>query len=187
VTTTVAPQILEKLFSNDTPKRYELIDGELQAKPMVIIFHSLTMTWLGRLLSERTERLTDQELWVLTDPLARIREDHWRRPDIAVIRAEDAEPWKYVMPGHWPMLCIEILSPPDQMIDELFDKCKLFHEQGTAYCWVIAPESRAAWVYHKGAEPRWIPAHGALDAGPLLIKLNDLWRGLKNKRGNRTE
>ena len=187
MTTTVAPQIFEKLFSDNTPERHELIAGELQAKPMVSIFHSLIMTWLGHLLVEQTEKITDQELWVLTDPLARIREDHWLRPDIAVIRAEDAEAWKYIMPGHWPLLCVEILSPPDQTIDELFDKCKRFHEQGVAYCWVIAPESRATWVYHKDAKPRWIPAEDALDAGPLLIKPADLWRGLKNKRGNRTK
>lgn len=187
MTTTVAPQILEKLFKDDSPERYELIGGELQAKPMVSIFHSLIMTWLGHLLVEQTEKVTNQELWVLTDPLAKIREDHWQRPDIGVIRAEDAEAWKYVVPGHWPLLCVEILSPPNQTIDELFDKCRLFHEQGTEYCWVIAPESRAAWIYHKGMEPRWVPASGALDAEPLLIQLTDLWRGLKNKRGNRTE
>jgi len=183
--TTVAPQILERLFGNDTSERFELIDGELRAKPMVSIFHSMMMIWLGRLLSEQTEKLTDQELWVLGDPLAKIREDHWLRPDIAVIRAEDAEAWKYIMPGHWPLLCVEILSPPDQTIDELLDKCKRFHEQGVEYCWVIAPESQAAWVYHKNMEPRWIPADSALDAGQVVIQLTDLWRGLKNKRGNR--
>ena len=184
--TTVASQILEQLFGDDTPERYELINGELQAKPMVSVLHSLVMTWLGHLLIEQTEKTTDQELWVLTDPLAQIREDHWLRPDVAVIRAEDAELWKYVMPGHWPLLCVEILSAPSQTVDELLDKCKRFHEQGVEYCWVIAPESRAAWAYHKGAEPRWIPASGTLDAGPLCIKLTDLWRGLRNKRGNRT-
>jgi hypothetical protein len=52
---------------------------------------------------------------------------------------------------------------------------------------LIAPESRAAWVCHKDAKPRWVPADEALDAGPLIIKLTDLWRGLKNKRGNRTK
>ncbi len=187
MTTTIAPQIFERLFSDNAPERFELIDGELQAKPMVSIFHSMTMVWLGRLLLEQTEKLTDQESWVLADPLDKIREDHWLRPDMAVIRAEDAEAWKYVMPGHWPLLCVEILSPPDQTIDELLDKCKSFHEQGTEYCWVIAPESRTAWAYHKDAKPRWIPADEALDAGPLLIKMSDLWRGLKNKRDNRTK
>ncbi len=185
--TSIAPQIFDKLFSDNHSERFELLNGELQAKPMVSIFHSIMMVWLGHLLVEQTEKLTDQELWVLADPLAKIREDHWLRPDIAVIRAEDAEAWKHIMPGRWPLLCVEILSPPEQTIDKLLDKCKVFHEQGVEYCWVIAPESKAAWVYHRGMEPQWIPAHGSLDAGPLLIKLTDLWRGLKNKRGNRTE
>ena len=98
--TTVAPEIFEKLFSDNASERFELVEGELREKPMVSIFHSLMMIWLGRLLSEQAEKITDQELWVLGDPLAKIREDHWLRPDVAVIRAEDAEAWKYVMPGH---------------------------------------------------------------------------------------
>jgi Uma2 family endonuclease len=76
VATTVAPQILEKLFSDNAPERFELINGELQAKPMVSISHSLMMAWLGRLLHEQAEKLTNQELWILTDSLAKIREDH---------------------------------------------------------------------------------------------------------------
>jgi Uma2 family endonuclease len=51
--TTVAPQIFESLFSDDASERFELIDGELRAKPMVSIFHSAMMTWLGHLLFKR--------------------------------------------------------------------------------------------------------------------------------------
>ena len=85
-TLTVAPEILDKLFNGDV-ERYELVDGALQAKPMVSIFHSLIMGWLPVLLHQQIDR---KKLWLLVDPLAKIREDHWRRPDGAVIRAEDA-------------------------------------------------------------------------------------------------
>ena len=38
--TTVAPDILRRLFS-DSVERFELVDGELQPKPMVSIYQSL--------------------------------------------------------------------------------------------------------------------------------------------------
>ncbi len=183
-TLTVAPKILDKLFNGDF-ERYELVDGALQAKPMVSIFHSLIMGWLPVLLHQQIDR---KKLWLLVDPLAKIREDHWRRPDVAVIRAEDAEPWKYVMPGHWPLLCVEIVSAPDQTVEELLEKCRLYHDQGVLYCWVIAPESQTAWTYHKDETPVWISplSNSELSAGEIRIKLADLWDGLNSKRGNRT-
>ncbi len=183
-TLTVAPEILDKLFNSDV-ERYELVDGELQAKPMVSIFHSLIMSWLPHLLLLQLDR---EKFWVLTDPLAKIREDHWRRPDVAVIRAEDAEPWKYVMPGHWPVLCVEIISTPSQTVEELLEKCRLYHAQEVLYCWVIAPESQAVWTYHKGEAPVWVSplSNSELSAGEIRIKLADLWDGLHSKRGNRT-
>ena len=79
---------LDKLLNNDV-ERYELINGELQAKPAVSILQSLAMAWLPHLLHQQLNR---EKLWILVDPLAKSCEDHWRRPDVAVIRAEDAEP-----------------------------------------------------------------------------------------------
>ena len=186
-TTTVAPEILDRLF-NDDLHRYELVDGELQSKPMVSIYHSLLMTHLGRMLLNKLEELGQaEEFWVLTDPLAKIRYDHWRRPDVVVIRAEDAEPWKYVMPGHWPVLCIELVSKPSQTVDELLEKCKLYHAQGVPHCWVLEPESRVAWQYDSDAEPRSITGAASLSipAVGISFSLDDVWQGLRNKRGAR--
>ena len=187
--TTVAPETLDLLF-HDELHRYELVDGELRSKPMVSILHSLLMTHLGSLLLAAIRELDrDEELWVLTDPLARIRTDHWRRPDVAVLRAEDAEEEKYVMPGHWPVLCIELVSIPDQTVGELLDKCKLYHAQGVRHCWVLEPESRTAWAYdNDDSQPKQIAADGQLTASSLGIelKLDEIWRGLHNKRGNKT-
>ncbi|MBV9155325.1 MAG: Uma2 family endonuclease [Acidobacteriaceae bacterium] len=118
-----------------------------------------------------------------------MREDHWRRPDVAVIRAEDAEPWKYIIPGHWPVLCVELVSPPSPSVEQLLEKCKLYHQQGVAYCWVIEPESRMAWTFHRSAQPVQVTESGSLDADSANVSINltDLWRGLKNKRSNRNE
>jgi Uma2 family endonuclease len=188
--TTVAPEIFDKLFTEEL-QRYELVNGELRAKPMVSIFHGLLMAWLSHLLHLRlTELGKSEELWVLADPLAKIREDHWRRPDIAVIKAEDADPWKYVMPGHWPVLCIEIVSPPDQSVDDMLEKCKLYHDQGVQHCWVLEPESRAAWSFDAAnSAPRWIPSQELLAADSIGIafKPEELWRGLHHKRGKRLD
>jgi Uma2 family endonuclease len=86
-TTTVAPEILDKLFGNGI-ERYELVDGELQAKPMVSIARGLMISWISTLLNQQV----GDDMYVIADPLAKIREDNWRRPDIVVLRAEDAEP-----------------------------------------------------------------------------------------------
>jgi Uma2 family endonuclease len=178
--------IPKELFEDDV-HRYELVDGELREKPMVSIFHSLLLIHLGHLLLNRLEELGKAEqFWVLGDPLAKIREDHWRRPDLAVIKAENAEAWKYVMPGHWPELCIEIVSVPKQSVDEILDKCKLYHAQGVPHCWVLEPESRTAWNYHAAhAQPEWVAGAGVLSAPSIGLEFHpdELWRGLHNKRG----
>ena len=41
-TVTIAPEILDKLF-NDDVERYELVGGELKAKPVVSISQNLIM------------------------------------------------------------------------------------------------------------------------------------------------
>lgn len=182
-TTTVASGILEELFGSG--QQWGLVDGELRTKPKVSIYHALITSWLSMLLNQQV----GDELYVLSDPLAKIREDQWRRPDVAVIRAEDAEPWKYVMPGHWPVLCVEIVSLPDQTVEEMLEKCKLYHAQGVSYCWVIEPESQAAWTFHRNEAPVWVPSGegGTLAASEIgiAVKLAELWQGLKRKRGNR--
>ncbi len=81
-TTTIASGILEELFGSS--KEWELVNGELRAKPMVSIYHALITSWLSMLLNQQA----GDDLYVLSDPLAKIREDEWRRPDVAVIRAE---------------------------------------------------------------------------------------------------
>jgi Uma2 family endonuclease len=181
-TSTVSEEILAKLFGeSENDERYELVDGNLEAKPMTSIFHSLAMIRLGRLLDEQV----GDDYYVLADPISKIRETEWRRPDIAVLKAEDGEPWKYVMPGHWPQLCVEIVSVPDQTTEEMLEKCALYHAQGVPFCWVIEPESRTAWTYHAGASSVWVPTSGTLEAGPIRISPGEIWRGLKNKKGNR--
>jgi Uma2 family endonuclease len=181
--TTVDAGILKELFGSG--QEWELVNGELRAKPTVSVYHALITSWSSMLLNQQV----GEDLYVLSDPLAKIREDEWRRPDVAVIRAEDAEPWKYVMPAHWPVLCVEIVSLPDQTVEEMLNKCKLYHEQGVTYCWVIEPESQAAWTFHRNASPVWVPTGegGTLEARDtgITVKLADLWRGLKRKRGNR--
>jgi len=178
-TVTVASEILDKLFYDEV-HRYELVDGELRPKPMVSIYHSAMMAWVSHLLVNEAHRLRPENLLVLTDPLAKIPVDHWRRPDIAVLRAKDAAGWKYVMPGHWPILCIELASPPQQTVNELLEKCKLYHEQGVAYCWVIDPEGRTAWAYNRGETAVWISAEvNELSAGDIRIRLDELWKCLE--------
>jgi len=55
-------------------------------------------------------------------------------------------------------------------------KCERFHAWGVPYCWVIDPEKKAAWVYHKGQEPRKLSSvDEKLDAGPITLLPADLF------------
>jgi Uma2 family endonuclease len=99
-----------------------------------------------------------------------------------LLKAEDGEPWKYIMPGHWPQLCVEIVSVPDQTTEEMLDKCKLYHEQGVPFCWVVEPESRTTWKFHAGEASVWVPGSEVLEAGAIRVPVAEIWRGLKNKR-----
>ncbi len=172
------PETLGLLF-NDTGVRYELLDGVLRAKPVGSIFHGMIISSLNHLL----EMQIGDERIVVTDPHSKIDERNWLRPDIAVLNSEDAEPWKYIQPGHWPRLCIEVQSPPDQNTDDLLEKCQTFHQQGVPYCWIIDPESRNAWEYHKGHGPKWLRHSELLTAGTIQIGLDDLWKRLKDVSG----
>jgi Uma2 family endonuclease len=163
-----------------THEQFEVKDGVLRSKPMASIFHALLLSWLCHLLES-----LGTEFWVMAEPLSKIDTKNWLRPDIAVVRPEDAEPWKYITPEHWPYLCIEIQSPPDQSTEELFAKCEEYHAQGVPYCWIFDPESRNAWTYHRGEKPRWIRSGEAIMAGELNLDLLGIWRGLKGKKGSK--
>ena len=47
---------------------------------------------------------------------------------------------------------------------------------GVPYCWVIDPEKRTAWEYHKNGEP--VKVNGALESGELTLSLDELFAGL---------
>jgi Uma2 family endonuclease len=177
-TTTVPADVMARLFDEDGPVQYELVNGNLEAMAVSNLFHGIIAWWLASLLAQQT----GDDVLVSVDVHSKIDEENWRRPDIIAIRAEDVEGWKYVMPGHWPFLCIEIVSAPDQTAEEMFRKCEVYHAQGVSYCWVLEPISRTAWTYHKGQKPIWISSEGGeLDAGAIRIALTEVWRGLKNR------
>ena len=76
-----------------------------------------------------------------------------------------------------PSTCIEIVSP-DQSDDELLEKCERYHAWGTPYCWVINPETKNLWEYHKGTERRLLD-HDApfIAAGEIQLSVSGIFNG----------
>jgi Uma2 family endonuclease len=93
-------------------------------------------------------------------------------PDVAVVRSLQ-QPY----PTDPAELCIEILSPEDQ-IGSVLAKCEKYHAWGVPYCWIIDPGKQIAWEYHSSGEPARYDRSGALRAGDLSIPLDELFSGL---------
>jgi Uma2 family endonuclease len=71
-------------------------------------------------------------------------------------------------------LCVEILSPGDRF-SEALAKCQDYHAWGVPYCWVIDPVKQTAWEYHAKCDLAKVQLGGTLDAGNLLVHMDDLF------------
>lgn len=54
-------------------------------------------------------------------------------------------------------------------------KCEQYHVWGVPFCWVIDPEKRTAWEYHRDGEPLHVERGGVLRAGELFVRLDELF------------
>ena len=75
------------------------------------------------------------------------------------------------------LLCVEILSPEDR-VGATLAKCEEYHAWGVPFCWVIDPEKQTAWQYNSGSDPENLSRAGALTAGVLSVRLEELFAGL---------
>ena len=72
-------------------------------------------------------------------------------------------------------LCCEVLSA-EETLGAMLGKCEEYHEWGVPHCWVIDPEKRSAWEYHKGGEP--VRVTESLRAGELSVGPQELFSAL---------
>jgi Uma2 family endonuclease len=71
-----------------------------------------------------------------------IRERRYRIPDVTVFSA--GAPYEKVVVTP-PLLCIEILSPSDNL-NQLWDRTQDYFSIGVPVCWLVDPESRRGWI-----------------------------------------
>ena len=101
----------------------------------------------------------------------RLRDGQYLVPDVAI--AEASKPQR-PYPTEPIFACVEILSPEDKL-GETFVKCEQYHAWGVPYCWVIDPETKAAWLYPKGSEPQRLSESDQLVSGEIAVPLSDLF------------
>ncbi|MBV9401192.1 MAG: Uma2 family endonuclease [Bryobacterales bacterium] len=168
MSTTTLVSVEEYLRRTGKPN-CEYIDGVLYPKPMATTLHALTQVTICPLMRS-------QGVYPLSELTLRVRSEKFLVPDVAVAR-EIELPY----PARPVLLCIEILFPEDRL-GSTFAKCEDYHNWGVPYCWVIDPEKRTAWEYHKGGEPVHIDRGGALNTGELVLRLNELFADFPSER-----
>jgi Uma2 family endonuclease len=168
--TTLMPvkEYIQRFVEGGEKPACEYLDGILLPKGMGSRDHGRVQRRLLRLLEKF------QQFEAIPELHSRIREGEFRIPDVVVERipvSEDDYPAKPVY------LCIEIVSP-DQSDDQLLEKCEHYHAWGTPYCWVINPETKKLWEYHKGTERRQLD-HDApfIAAGEIQLSVSAIFNG----------
>jgi Uma2 family endonuclease len=121
----------------------EWIDGELKARPVGENAHATIQTFLIRYLEKFEEQFgvrATQELRV------QVTMRNFRVPDVLVLEA--AAPYEDIITVP-PLLCIEVLSPEDRLID-LQEKIDDYLNMGVQAIWIINPRLRKTFQVLSG-------------------------------------
>ena len=121
----------------------DYVDGELQERNLGEWSHSRAQ---GRLSTFLFEREAQWGIVVLLGQRIQVSATRFRIADICALLASDPiEP----IVKKAPLLCIEILSREDTVI-ELNDRLADYFRMGVRYVWVVDPLKRRAYIYTKG-------------------------------------
>lgn len=135
MSTTLVP--LEEYLDTDYSPDREYVDGVLVERNVGKRPHSRVQSNLDHFLQQRYPALhVWTELRLHTTP-ARVR-----LPDVCVT-LEDPNTDVFDEP---PFLCIEVLSPKDNMT-ELLEKLEEYAAMGVSHIWVVDPRRRNAFTY----------------------------------------
>lgn len=141
----------------------EYVDGVLEPKAMPTKLHAFAQYMLVALLRR-------QGIEALAELTVRLNATTYRIPDVVA-----APVLQNPYPREPVLLCVEILSPEDRP-GTMPQKCEAYHAWGVPFCWVVDPEKQTAWQYHSGGRPEWVERDGALTAGELSVRLDDLFQ-----------
>ena len=122
----------------------EWIDGEIRERPVGEGSHAFVQTFFIKFFASREDRWgvrVTQELRTQVSP------SHFRVPDVLLLRGD--APFEEILTTP-PLLCIEVLSPDDRMVD-MQDKIDDYLTMGVTAIWVVNPKARKAFIVNQGA------------------------------------
>lgn len=164
----IATQVsIEEYLRTEYEPPCELVSGELIPKPMGTLAHMNMERRFERVLAPFEQRGIGHAIHEL---FCRIGCDI-RIPDV-VFYAPGAR-FEHGVLIDPPLLAVEVLSP-SQRQSELFAKCEEYHSWGVLYCWVIDPEKKIAWEYHRSQSVQ--SKQEALEAGEIKVSLAELFQ-----------
>jgi Uma2 family endonuclease len=141
-TSTMVP-LEEYLRTNYEPDR-DWIDGELKERNMGDGPHSVVQTFFIKFFGNREEKWG---IRVTQELRTQVSASHYRIPDVLLMRSDD--PFEVIVRTP-PLLCIEVLSPSDSMI-EMEEKIEDYLAMGVEAVWVVNPRRQTAFVVDRGA------------------------------------
>ncbi len=150
--------------SFDGPDR-EYLDGEVVERNMGNESHSALQVEFVYFFRQRSEATG---LYVRSELRHRVREAHYRIPDVAVFEGKPSEQ----VPSRPPLIAIEILSPDDR-IGYVIPKLEEYLKWGVKHIWAADPEDRKLFTYgHEGLHETTqlaLPEYGLVIEGSTLF------------------
>ena len=138
----------------------EYRDGVVYPKPMPTWFH-------GAIEAAICAMLQKQGYAAAPEVTVRLSEQKWLVPDV-IADSKIQHPY----PTEPVLLCCEVLSPEDRL-GVMLSKCEEYHAWGVPFCWVVDPEKRTAWEYHRGGEP--VRVGSQLRAGDIALAVAEIF------------
>lgn len=161
-----APGDVERLSRQDG-KHYELIEGQLRAKPV-----GTRALYIAFRICERFNQVFHPAQGVaFVEAMVYCfgRPDHGRKPDVAFV-------WKRRLPGGRipegdlmipPDVVVEVFSPGNTAI-EMDEKLSEYFDAGVPTVWMVNPEPRTIRVYRNDGTTQLFRAGDTIAHEPLL-------------------
>lgn len=150
--------------------RYELVDGQL-VETTISLWSSYVAGNADYFL--RSYCRSGGTGWVLPEGTTyqcfQLSPGKVRKPDVSVIRVERLSIAEAQREGHVTMapdVAVEVISPND-VASEVQEKVEDYLQAGVALLWVIYPESKTVYVYHRG-NVKVLHEHDELSGEELL-------------------
>jgi Uma2 family endonuclease len=160
-------EYLSTVFEHDC----EYVDGVIEERDLGEFEHSFLQLFLGSVF---VARRADWGVICLTEQRVQTRPDHFRVPDLTILRA--GMPRERIL-THPPLLAIEILSPEDTL-RRTAAKSAEYLAFGIEHVWIVDPTARVG--YRGTANGLELARSGelAIPETPIRIVLADLFAEL---------